>query len=277
MADWPTVPQGNRKAPVPPLDVDLRGAWSMVQRNRDVYLKTWKTNFIPPLIEPLLYLLSIGIGVGALINGIDDGFGHRVSYRQFVAPGILAITMMQVAFGETTYNSFIRMWFQKTWEAITATPMMLDDVLVGELVWAAVKAAINAFLMAIVVAAFGLLPWAMVPLVVPVALLVGLVFAGIGLCWSALVKGIDGFSFAMYLFMTPMMLFAGTFFPLAQLPEGARFVAKLLPLTNAVLVMRPITLGHPLDVPLLPILYLAVTGAVFPMLAIHLMKRKLAA
>ncbi|HUR25382.1 MAG TPA: ABC transporter permease [Candidatus Thermoplasmatota archaeon] len=277
MAEWPAPPQGNSKAPVPPLDIDPRGAWSMVKRNRDVYLKTWKTNFIPPLVEPLLYLLSIGIGVGALINGIDDGQGHRVSYRQFVAPGILAITMMQVSFGETTYNSFIRMWFQKTWEAITATPMTLDDILVGELLWAAIKAAINAFLMAIVVALFGLLPWAMVPLVIPVALLVGMVFAGIGLCWSALVKGIDGFSFAMYLFMTPMMLFAGTFFPLTQLPAGAEMVARALPLTNAVLVMRPISLGHPLEVPLLPIAYLGVGALVFPMLAIRLMKRKLAA
>jgi lipooligosaccharide transport system permease protein len=277
MADWPTVPQGNSKAPVPPLDIDARGAWSMVQRNRDVYLKTWKTNFIPPLLEPLLYLLSIGIGVGALISGIDDGSGHRMSYRQFVAGGIIAITMMQVSFGETTYNSFIRMWFQKTWEAITATPMTLDDVLVGELVWAAIKGAINAFLMAIVVAAFGLLPWLMVPLVIPVALLVGMGFAGIGLCWSALVKGIDGFSFAMYLFMTPMMLFAGTFFPLTQLPPTAQVVAKLLPLTNAVLVVRPLTLGLPMEVPLLPVLYLAVAAIVFPMLAIHLMKRKLAA
>lgn len=277
MADWPTVPQGNAKAAVPPLDVDLRGAWSMVQRNRDVYLKTWKTNFIPPLVEPLLYLLSIGIGVGALISGIDDGLGHRMSYRQFVAGGILAITMMQVAFGETTYNSFIRMWFQKTWEAITATPMTLDDVLVGELVWAAMKAAINALLMAVVVAAFGLLPWAMVPLVVPVALLVGLGFAGIGLCWSALVKGIDGFSFAMYLFMTPMMLFAGTFFPLAQLPAGAQLVARLLPLTNAVLVVRPLTLGLPMEVPVAPVAYLVAAAIVFPALAIRLMKRKLAA
>ncbi|MFO1535960.1 MAG: ABC transporter permease [Thermoplasmatota archaeon] len=277
MADWPTVQQRNSKAPVPPLDVDPRGAWSMVQRNRDVYLKTWKTNFIPPLIEPLLYLLSLGVGVGMLINGLDDGFGHRVSYRQFVTPGILAITMMQVAFGETTYNSFIRMWFQKTWDAITATPMTLDDVLVGELVWAAIKAAVNAFLMSLVVALFGLLPWAMVPLVVPVALLVGMVFAGIGLCWSALVKGIDGFSFAMYLFMTPMLLFAGTFFPLAQLPPAAQLLAKLLPLTHAVLVMRPLSLGEPLAIPLAPVLYLLVAAVAFPVLSIWLMKRKLAA
>jgi lipooligosaccharide transport system permease protein len=199
-----------------------------------------------------------------------------VSYRQFVAPGILAITMMQVSFGETTYNSFIRMWFQKTWEAITATPMTLDDVLVGELAWAAMKGAINAFLMAIVIALFGLLPWTMVPLVVPVALLVGMGFAGIGLCWSALVKGIDGFSFAMYLFMTPMMLFAGTFFPLAQLPRGAELVARALPLTNAVLVLRPISLGRPLEVPGVALLYLAVAAVAFPLLSIYLMKRKLA-
>ncbi|HUR61971.1 MAG TPA: hypothetical protein VM286_06370, partial [Candidatus Thermoplasmatota archaeon] len=102
MSEWPAPIKGNSKAPVAPLDIDARGAWQMVMRNRDVYLKTWKTNFIPPLLEPLLYLLSIGIGVGALIAGIDDGQGHHMSYRQFVAGGIIAITMMQVSFGETT-------------------------------------------------------------------------------------------------------------------------------------------------------------------------------
>ncbi|HEX2065809.1 MAG TPA: ABC transporter permease [Candidatus Thermoplasmatota archaeon] len=277
MADWPMVPQAGRQAAVPPLDVDARNAWAMVRRNRDVYLKTWKTNFLPPLVEPLLYLLSLGYGLGVLVRDIVVPPYPPMTYAQFVAPGILCITMMQVAFGETTYNSFIRMWFQKTWEAITATPLTLDDVLVGELAWAALKAAINALLMALVIAAFGLIPWLLVPLVVPVALLVGMVFAGIGLCWSALVKGIDGFSFAMYLFMTPMMLLAGTFFPLSQLPPAAQWTAQAFPLTHAVLVMRPIALGHPLDVPLLPVAYLAAAALAFPLLSIWLMKRKLAA
>jgi len=92
------------------MDLSPRGVLALVHRNTDVYLKTWKTNFLPPLLEPLLYVLALGYGVGAFIDELEG-----VSYARFIAPGILAITMMQSAFFETTYGSYIRMWFQKTW------------------------------------------------------------------------------------------------------------------------------------------------------------------
>lgn len=272
---WASV-SGKRKAgtkaPKPvatPLDVSTAGVWAMTQRNRDVYLKTWKTNFIPPLLEPFLYLLSFGFGLGAFLQTLDG-----VKTAQFVAPGILAITIMQGAFFETTYNSFVRMYFQKTWEAITATPLTLDDVLVGELVWAAVKAAINATLMSIVIAGFGLLPWALLPFVPILAFVGGMMFAGLGLMVSAKVKGIDGFSFAIYLFITPMMLLAGTFYPLDRWPVAAQQAAQFLPLTHIVTLARAIAYKHE-AVPLVSIVYLVAGALVFPALAVRWMKRKL--
>ncbi len=259
-----------------PTDISATGVWAMVQRNRDVYWKTWKTNFIPPLLEPFLYLLSIGYGVGMLVTSkLDPGFGAPVSYRQFVAPGILAITIMQGAFFETTYNSFVRMYFQKTWEAVTATPLSLADVLVGELAWAAAKSAINATLMAVVIAGFHLFPWVWLPAVPAVAFLGGLLFAGLGMIACSIVKGIDGFSFAIYLFITPMMLFSATFFPLGQLPAAAQDVALALPLTHTVAVLRPLSEGAPGFVPVTSLLYLAVGALVFPALAVRMMVRKL--
>jgi lipooligosaccharide transport system permease protein len=254
----------------PPMDVSWRGSWAMVQRNRDVYLKTWKTNFLPPLLEPLLYLLSMGFGVGALVREIGG-----VSYAQFIAPAILAITMMQGAFFETTYNSFVRMYFQKTWDAVTATPTSIDDVLWGEIVWAAAKSTINATLMAVVIAAFGLLPWAMLLLVPVVAFVAGLAFGGIGLAVSALVRGIDGFSIAIYLFVTPMMLFSGTFFPLANLPAAAQYVAKALPLTHTVETVRALAAGDPLAIPAFAVAYLLAAAVLCPLGAMLLMRRKL--
>jgi lipooligosaccharide transport system permease protein len=254
----------------PPMDVTGRGAWAMVQRNRDVYLKTWKTNFLPPLLEPLLYLLSMGYGVGALVREVNG-----IPYAQFIAPAILAITMMQGAFFETTYNSFVRMYFQKTWDAVTATPTSIDDVLAGEILWSAIKSTINATLMSLVIAAFGLLPWAMIPLVSCVALVAGLVFGGLGLMVSAMVRGIDGFSFAIYLFITPMMLFSGTFFPLAQLPVAAQLIAQMLPLTHTVAAVRALAAGNLAGVPLVSVAYLVGMAALTPLLAMTLMRRKL--
>lgn len=276
MADWPSVPGNGPKGPTPALDLQPARAWTMVQRNRDVYWKTWKTNFLPPLLEPLLYLLSFGYGIGMFItDGVQDGFGNKVPYQQFVAAAILCITMMQAAFFETTYNSFVRMWFQKTWEAVTATPLTLDDVLAGELAWAACKSSINATLMSLVVACFGLIPWYIIPLVPVVAFVAGLLFAGLGLIVSARVKGIDGFSFAIYLFITPMMLFSGTFFPLHNLPPVAQGVALALPLTHTVLIVRPLVEGHLGDIPWTSIVYLLCGAVLAPVIAMRLMKRKL--
>ncbi len=269
MADWPSVPAGN-KGPVPRVDLRLGGVLAFVARNRDVYRKTWKTNFLPPLLEPFLYLLSVGYGVGALVGTLNGA-----SYASFVAPGILAITVMQSAFFETTYGSFVRLVFQRTWDAITATPLSLDDVLVGEMVWGAVKSALNSTLMAVVIAGFGLLPWLAIPAVAVVGFVGGLVFAGLGLAVSARVKSIDGFSFAMYLFITPMMLFAGTFFPLSQLPVGARWAAQLLPLTHVVAILRPLAAGTPLAIPASSAAYLVVVALLAPALAVWMMKRKL--
>lgn len=265
------------------LDLAFPGVWKMVQRNRDVYLKTWKTNFLPPLLEPLLYLLSLGYGLGVLVPTLAG-----VSYAQYIAGAILAITMMQSAFFDTTYGSYVRMFFQKTWDAVTATPLSLDDVLAGEMAWAALKSAVNTGLMALVVAAFGLLPWTMVPLVVPLAFLVGLGFAGLGLMFAARVASIDGFSFAIYLLITPMMLFSGTFFPMAQLPGPVQAAALAFPLTHAVLVIRPITLGQPelgaglvppdlATIPWASLAYLAAAAVVFPAIGMRWMRRKLVA
>ncbi len=267
--DWPAVPSGNKGGPVPAVDLRLRGVTAYVARNRDVYRKTWKTNFLPPLLEPFLYLLSVGYGVGALVGTVNGG-----TYAAFVAPGILAITMMQSAFFETTYGSFVRMVFQRTWDAVTATPLSLDDVLVGEMTWAALKSALNAGLMAIVIAGFGLLPWLQIPAVILVGFVGGMVFAGLGMVASARVKTIDGFSFSMYLFITPMMLFSGTFFPLSQLPGPARIIAQALPLTHVVEALRPLAAGS-MAVPPLSAAYLVLAAILAPGLAVWLMKRKL--
>lgn len=253
-------------------DVDLsaRGVWAMVQRNRDVYRKTWKTNFLPPLLEPLLFIVALGYGLGAFVRQVDG-----VRYAVFIAPAILCITMMQTAFFETTYGSYIRMFFQKTWDAVTATPLSLEDVVVGELVWAGLKAALNAGLMAVVVCALGLMSWTMVLAMLPLGFVTGLAFAGLGMMFSAKVPTIDAFQFGIFLLITPMMLFAGTYFPLAQLPMGVRWVAYALPLTHAVAIARPMALGHFAAIPLWSVAYLVAAAVLLPAVSVVWMRRKL--
>jgi lipooligosaccharide transport system permease protein len=268
---WPAVqaaPAG--RASLARTDLSGRGLWAMVLRNRDVYLKTWKTNLLPPLLEPLLFIVALGYGLGFLIDEVEG-----VSYARFIAPAILCITMMQTAFFETTYGSFVRMWFQKTWEAVTATPLSLDDVVVGELVWAGLKSTINTGLMALVVAALGLLHPLLVLAMLPLAFVTGLAFAGLGMMFSAKVPHIDAFQFGIFLLITPMMLFSGTYFPLSQLPEAAWWIAQTLPLTHAVAIARPLALGHAADIPLVSVAYLLAAAVVLPAISLAWMRRKL--
>ncbi|HSH69783.1 MAG TPA: ABC transporter permease, partial [Deferrisomatales bacterium] len=128
------------------------------QRNFTVYRKTWKIGFVPPLLEPLFYLVAFGAGLGVLVGEVAYR-GEGYSYVRFIAPALLAVTVMQNAFFENTYASFVRMYYQKTFDAILATPLSLEDVITGEIAWGATKSAIAATLMILVLTPFGLVSY----------------------------------------------------------------------------------------------------------------------
>jgi len=251
-------------------DASWTGVRAMVGRNLQVYRKTWHVNALPPLAEPFLYLIALGYGLGALIDEVQG-----IPYVQFIAPAIVAITMMQTAFMETTYSSYVRMVFQKTWDAVMATPLTATDVLWGEVLWAATRATINATLMSLVVAAFGLLSYPTAFLIPLLAFAIGMMFAGIGLFVSAKVRVIDHFSYAFFLFITPQFLFSGTFFPLEQLPGPARAIAVALPLTHAVQLVRGAALGAWPDIAPWSALYVAAMAFLLPALAVWTMRRRI--
>jgi len=120
------------------------------RRNRDVFTRTFRVNFLPPLLEPLLYLLSLGYGLGIFVTQING-----VSYPRFIAPALLAISIMNAGFFETTYASYVRMYFQKTFDAIIATPLSIEEVITGEILWGATRSVINVAIMLPVLVAFG--------------------------------------------------------------------------------------------------------------------------
>jgi lipooligosaccharide transport system permease protein len=244
------------------------------ERNYQIYRQNWKISFIPPLLEPLLYILAFGVGLAVMVGEFEFS-GVRLSYTQFVAPALIAVAIMQNAFFETTYNSFVRMYYQKTFDALLATPLNLEEIILGEMLWAATKSLIATLLMAAVISLFGLFEYPGALWLVPLALLGGLCFAALGMICTALVPGIETFNLPIFLGITPMFLFGGTFFPLQNLPSWAQDVAGFLPLTHLVALARGCAL-HLWDGGLWwSLLYLLISSLFLLPLAIALMVRRI--
>jgi lipooligosaccharide transport system permease protein len=244
------------------------------QRDAQVYLRTWKVNFIPPLFEPLLYLVAFGAGLGFLIGTVPYG-GRNLPYIYYLAPGLLGITAMFNAFFENAYGSYVRMYYQKTFDSIISTPLSVEDVIVGELLWGATKSLIAVTIMGLVITVFGLLRYPSALLIFPLSFLVGLAFGGCAMCCTALVRQIDTFNVPFFVFVTPMYLFSGTFFPLDNLPGWARNLAYIFPLTHIVIVVRGAALGRLEPSMLLNLAALALFALLVCTLSIVLMKRRL--
>jgi lipooligosaccharide transport system permease protein len=244
------------------------------QRDMDVYRKTWKTNFVPPLLEPIFYIIAFGLGLGSMIGELHYQ-GRTVGYLQFMSPGVVSVAILFWAFFETTYSSFVRMYYQKTFDAIIATPLVVEDVIAGELLWGATKAIIAAVIMLGVLTAFGLIAYPTGLIVLPIAIVGGLLFAASGLIATALVPSIDTFNFPIFLFVFPMFMFSGTFFPIEILPHWARIIAWTLPLTHIAYLVRGACFGWFPSWWVWNALYLVVLAPAAGVAALVLMKRRL--
>ena len=244
------------------------------QRNLTVYRQSWKINFIPPLLEPLLYLLAFGVGLSALVGNIRYQ-GGEISYVRFIAPALIAITVMNSSFFENTYASFVRMYYQKTFDAMMATPLTVEEIILGEIVWGATKAVIATAIMMVVISCFGLIRYPEGLLLLPLAFLGGLAFGSAGMICTAIVPSIDLFNLPVFLFITPMFLFGGTFFPVENLPGWAQTVAACLPLTCLVDLSRAFANGR-IDTGVLPgLAYLIAMAAAILPLALYRMRKRL--
>lgn len=244
------------------------------QRNFSIYRQNWKISFLPPLLEPLLYILAFGLGLAVMVGEIDIA-GQAVPYTTFIAPALVSVAIMHNAFFETTYNSFVRMYYQKTFDALLATPLNLQEIILGEMLWAATKSVIAATLMGFVIALFGLFSFPEALLLILLAAIGGLLFAALGMICTALVPGIEMFNLPIFLGITPMFLFSGTFFPLQNLPGWAQGVAQLLPLTHLVALVRGCAIGTWTGDPWLSLLYLLLAILLLVPLAIALMVKRI--
>src|SRR5579883_841667 len=189
-----------------------------------MYRRTWWLNLLPNFFEPVFYLVSIGLGVGAYVTRMAG-----MSYAAFLAPGLVCVAAMNGASFEVTYNIYVRLTFEKAYDA----------VLTGEVLWAVTRATIYGGCFFLVVAVAGLAPLPRALLALPLVPLTGLLFAAIGVAFSLHIPTIDLFSFYFTLFLTPLFLFADVFFPLSErLSPGWLWVAEALPLLHPVRLAR---------------------------------------
>ncbi len=252
-------------------------AWKVWMRNRDFYMQTYKSNLVPPLLEPILFLVGLGFTLGRFVQ-----LGAYASYAAFIAPAIIATAVMNVSMFECMFASFVRMYYQRTFEAIITTPLSVEDVIAGEMLWGATKSLIFASIMYGVILLMQLVTGIILVasfysvLIIPFSFLAGLMLSGIAMCFTSKTAQIDGFNFPIFLFITPMFLFAGTFFQLSALPLPVQdFALAVLPLTHIVIIMRELMLGTLAIDALWSLLWMVPVTLFVWMLSINLMKKRL--
>jgi lipooligosaccharide transport system permease protein len=251
-----------------------RRAFHVWRRNAEVYRTTWKINFLPPLLEPVYYILAFGLGMGSMV-GMVTYQNHEVPYLRFMVPGVLAVAIMFWSYFENTYSTFVRMYFQGTFDALMSTPLLVEDIIAGEWLWGATKAVIATTIMLLMTSAFGLVEWPSGGWVIAIAALGGLLFGAIGLVTTAITPGIEVFNVPMFVLVFPMFLFSGTFFPIDILPSWAYWLAMALPLTHVSFLVRGACLGEVPSFWPWSVAYLFAVTVAATLAAIVLMRRRL--
>ena len=208
----------------------------------DVFRKSLAYYLVTTFSEPILYLLGFGLGVGSLVGSLKVD-GVDVSYRSYVFAGIIGQTLLFQGFYEASYGGFVRMYYQKIFTAMAATPITLSEVLWGELLWDSSKAALAAEVVALIGVFTGDFPPRAPLVLLPLAFFAALLFAGMGLAVAARARTIDEISYPQYLLVFPMFLFCGVFYPVESLPRALQWLAWALPLTSINSLVRTLTLG----------------------------------
>lgn len=242
----------------------------VVGRNFLVWRKLMFASMVGNMADPMIYLVGLGFGLGAFMPPIS---GMR--YINFLAGGMLCYSAMNSATFESLYSAFSRLKIQRTWEGILHAPMTVADVVIGEWVWAALKSTLSGGAMLVAMYLLGIAHGWRPLTVMPVVLLIGLAFSGLGLIMTALAKSYEFFVFYFTLLITPMMFVSGVFYPRAALPRAVQVAASFLPLAHGADLARGLTLGLPIAHPVLAVMVLLTYATAGVLVAIALIKRRL--
>ena len=209
--------------------------------SRDVVMfgRYWKATTFSSVMQPTIYLLAFGLGFGSLVAHVE-----HVKYVQYVGTGVVATAILFSSAFPGMFNTFVRWQFQRTYDAMLAAPVDVEELITAEVLWISVRAGVYGLAPLVVAMAFGLEPNAGMLLVPFIGILTGFGFAAFGVLIAAVAKTIDNFNYVTSAVLTPMFLVAGTFFPVSRLPEGVRTVALVNPLYHCVQLVRDASLGH---------------------------------
>lgn len=244
--------------------------WTVWRRNNLVWRKHITSTLIGNLGQPLLFLLAMGYGLGKEVGPING-----LTYLQFLGPGLACSAVMYSAAFETTYGAYTKLAIQKTYEAILVTPLGVTDIVMGEIFWGASKGLLSGIIMLAALPLFGVWPSPWTFALLPLLFLAGVFFAALGLIMTALASSYEFFNYFISLVLTPFFLFSGIFFSLHTIPDTARTVFELLPLTPVVTLSRMFCYGR-FDQPwLLKIIGLFCLTVFTCQIAVFLIRRRL--
>ena len=221
--------------------------YGVMSRDISIFGRYWKATTFSSIVQPTIYLLAFGLGIRAFIPQIAG-----VSYVAYVSTGVVATAVLFSSAFPGMFNTFVRWQFQRTYDAMLAAPVDVEELITAEVLWVSIRAGVYGVAPLIVGFFFGLEPaWGM--LLVPlIGFVTGFGFCSFGVAIAAVAKTIDNFNYVTSAVLTPMFLVAGTFFPVEKLPEGVRQVAYINPLYHCVQLIRnacfgelgPADLGH---------------------------------
>jgi len=234
-------------------------SWQLVVRNYLVHRRS-KVYFLTGFLEPVLYLFSIGVGVGQMVGGFEFN-GRTVEYAAFVAPGMLAASAMNGAVLDSTFSVFFKLKYEKLYDAVLATPLRPSDVARGEITWALLRGGIYATGFLVVMVLMGLVGswWAV--LAVPATLLIGFGFSGVSMALTTYMRSWQDFELVQLAVM-PMFLFSATFFPVTAYGGVLRVIVEATPLYRGVVLCRELTTGAVSVDSAISVVYLLVMGLV---------------
>jgi lipooligosaccharide transport system permease protein len=251
--------------------MNISSGWIPVwKRNRDVFKKLFWVNFFLPLFEPVFYLITFGFGLGSFVKEIDG-----MPYKKFITPAIVAMATLSSSFFYTTYSSFVKMIFQKTFDAIIATPVSIEEVVVGEIMWGATRGIISGIIVLTLFIFLGLIPLSNLIFYIPIISILAFTFSSLGMLFTSIVSNIESFNYPIFLYYTPMIFFSGTFFPIKNFPGLIVDLSKIIfPLTFSMLALRDLEQFFNIKIFIEGIIP-TIHGIIFFFLSIKLMKKKL--
>ena len=238
-----------------------RRSASVLERNVAALKSAYWLVLLSGFVEPVLYLLSIGVGVGSLIGDLTLPDGRVIEYAAFVAPAMLASSAMSGALSETTFNFFGKMKFVKLYDGILATPVRPMEVAVGELAWAMVRGNLYAAAFLVLMVAMDLTTPLRALAAFPATVLVGFAFGGLGMALSTFMRSWQDFDLVVSVQFT-LFLFSGTFVPASAYPAVLRWLVEVTPLYRSVDLIRGLTTGAVGWLQLLDVLYLVMVMTV---------------